>query len=414
MEYGLIGEKLGHSFSKIIHEQLADYSYDLMPLNHQEFKSFMEQREFTAINVTIPYKQAVIPYLDHMDTKAEHIQAVNTILKKDGKLYGTNTDYDGFWYTLKKHQINVKDKKVLICGDGGAAQAVKAVLQDEGCREIISIRRTKTAHTITYEEACAKHHDCQIIVNTSPCGMYPNHLDRPLDLAAFPDCEAVVDLIYNPLQTRLCVQAKKRNIRCAGGLEMLVAQAKYAVEFFKQTKLADTVIDTIVTQLMSEKRNIVLIGMPSCGKTTIAQALAKRMNREVVDLDEMLVDQQQKSIKTIMAEGGEAEFRRLESEVVKQISKQQGLIIATGGGVIKNPANPELLSMNGTLFYIKRPIEQLLVDDKRPLSSSTEAIAALWQERKALYERYADFVIENNADIEQAVTQIISAFTYKK
>lgn len=414
MEYGLIGEKLGHSFSKIIHEQLADYSYDLKPLNHQEFKSFMEQREFTAINVTIPYKQAVIPYLDHMDTKAENIQAVNTILKKDGKLYGTNTDYDGFWYTLKKHQINVKDKKVLICGDGGAAQAVKAVLQDEGCREIISIRRTKTAHTITYEEACIKHHDCQIIVNTSPCGMYPNHLDSPLDLAVFPDCEAVVDLIYNPLQTRLCVQAKKRNIRCAGGLEMLVAQAKYAVEFFKQTKLADTVIDTIVTQLMSEKRNIVLIGMPSCGKTTIAQALAKRMNREVIDLDEMLVKQQQKSIKTIMAEGGEAEFRRLESEVVKQISKQQGLIIATGGGVIKDPLNPELLSMNGTLFYIKRPIEQLLVDDKRPLSSSTEAIAALWQERKALYERYADFVIENNADIEQAVTQIISAFTYKK
>lgn len=414
MEYGLIGEKLTHSFSKIIHEQLADYTYTLQPLNKQEFTNFMEQRNFKAINVTIPYKKAVMPYLDHIDEKAVKIQAVNTIVNKDGKLYGTNTDYDGFYYTLKKHQIDVRNKKVLICGDGGAAQAIKAVLRDEGCKEMISFRRTSTPATISYKEARMKHSDCEVIINTSPCGMFPNHIELPLDLADFPKCEAVVDIIYNPLFTRLCIQAKKRNIKYAGGLEMLVAQAKYAIEFFIHKKLSDSVIDTIVKQLLSEKRNVVLIGMPSCGKTTIAEVLARQMNREYVDLDEMIVKQTNCSIKAIMAEGGEAAFRRLEHEAVMQISKQQGLIIATGGGVIKNPLNMEYLSMNGVIFYIKRELSQLLTDDNRPLSSSKEAIAALWEERKSLYPLYADYEIENNADIDQAVKQIISAFTYTK
>lgn len=414
MEYGLIGEKLGHSFSKIIHEQLADYTYTLQQLNQQEFTSFMEQRNFKAINVTIPYKKAVIPYLDHIDEKADKIQAVNTIVNKDDKLYGTNTDYDGFYYTLKKHHIDVRNKKVLICGDGGAAQAIKAVLRDEGCKEMICIRRTSTPTTISYEEARTKHQDSEVIVNTSPCGMYPNHLELPLDLADFPNCEAVVDIIYNPLHTRLCVQAKKRKMKYAGGLEMLVAQAKYAIEFFTQQKLSDAVIDTIVKQLLIEKRNIVLIGMPSCGKTTIAEALAKQMKREYVDLDEMIVKKSNQSIKAIMAEGGEAAFRKLEHEAVIEISKQQGLIIATGGGVVKNPANMEYLAMNSVLFYIKRDLSQLLVDDNRPLSSSKEAIKALWEERKTLYPLYADYEIENNADINQATTQILSAFTYTK
>lgn len=414
MEYGLIGEKLGHSFSKIIHEQLADYTYTLQPLNKQEFTSFMEQRNFKAINVTIPYKKAVMPYLDHIDPKALKIQAVNTIVNKDGQLYGTNTDYDGFYYTLKKHQIDVRNKKVLICGDGGAAQAIKAVLRDEGCKEMISFRRTSTPTTISYEEARIKHPDCEVIINTSPCGMFPNHLDIPLQLTDFPKCKAVVDIIYNPLLTRLCVQAKRRNIQYAGGLEMLVAQAKYAIEFFTQQKLQDSVIEGIVQQLLAERRNIVLIGMPSCGKTTIAKALAKQMKREWIDLDEYIEAQSGRSIKTIMAEGGEAAFRKLEHEAVAHISKQQGLIIATGGGVVKNPLNIEYLSMNGSLFYIQRDLSQLLVDDNRPLSSSKEAIKALWEERKELYSAYADFVVENNADIDQATAQIISAFTYTK
>ncbi len=412
MEYGLIGAKLGHSFSKIIHEQLANYTYELQPLNQQEFQTFMEQRKFKAINVTIPYKIAVMPYLDHIDAKAQKIKAVNTILQKDGKLYGTNTDYDGFYYTLQKHEIDVKNKKVLVCGDGGAAQAIKAVLTDEGCKEIISIRRTPTPTTVTYEEACRKHNDVQVIVNTSPCGMFPKHLETPINLADFPLCEAVVDIIYNPLLTRLCLQAKKRGLKYAGGLEMLVAQAKYAVEFFTQQTLDDALIAQLVEKLLQEKRNIVLIGMPSCGKTTIAKALAHRCGRAWIDIDEAIVKRSGKSIKAIMEAGGEAAFRKTESDTVADISKLQGYVIATGGGVIKNPLNMELLSLNGSIFYIKRDLSALLVDKERPLSSSKEAIAALWEERKALYPLYADAVIENNADIEDAITQLLSAFTY--
>lgn len=414
MEYGLIGERLGHSFSKIIHEQLADYTYTLHPLDQKAFVEFMEKRDFKAINVTIPYKQAVIPYLDHMDKKATDIQAVNTIYRKNGKLYGTNTDYDGFCYTLKKHDIHVKDKKVLICGDGGAAQAVKAVLRDKGCKEIISVRRTPTSTTISYEEAVRKHFDCEVIINTSPCGMYPNHLGLPLNLDDFPQCKAVVDIIYNPLSTRLCVQAKRRNLQYAGGLEMLVAQAKYAVTFFTQQTLSDSVIEPMVKQLLSQKRNIVLIGMPSCGKTTIAKALAQQMKREYIDLDEMIVQQKHCSISTIINEYGEAQFRRWEHEAVTEISQRQGLIIATGGGVVKNPLNMEYLAMNGTIFYIKRDLSKLSVDDNRPLSSSKQAIAALWEERKALYSLYADYEIDNNADMDQAINEILSAFTYIK
>ncbi len=410
MKYGLIGNKLGHSFSKTIHELLASYTYELCPLTEAEFHRFMKQRDFSAINVTIPYKIAVISYLDEMDEKACKIGAVNTILHQNGRLMGTNTDYDGFRYTLNQHHINVYNKKVLVLGDGGGAQAIKAVLKDEGCKQIISTRRTASPTTISYEEARQRHRDVQIIVNTTPCGMYPDNDECPCDLADFPACEAVVDIIYNPLLTRLCLQARQRGIRYAGGLEMLIAQAKYAVEFFTRKAISDHRIDEIYHQMIKEKRNIVLIGMPSCGKTTIARLLGEQLGRNWIDLDEAIKTQTHRSIADIINQDGEAAFREIESSVCAQLAKSQNIIISTGGGIVKNPQNMERLACNGWIVYVKRDLDLLLVDKARPLSSSKNAIAALYEERRHLYEGYSDVIIENDRDINTAVTQILQAY----
>lgn len=410
MQYGLIGNKLGHSFSKTIHEQLAPYTYDLCPLTESEFHSFMERRDFKAINVTIPYKIAVIPYLDEIDKKAQKIGAVNTILHQDNRLLGTNTDYDGFLYTLKQHHIDFRNKKALVLGDGGGAQAIKAVLQDEGCAQIVSTRRTASPTTITYEEARLKHRDVQIIVNTTPCGMFPDNDDRPCDLNDFPSCEAVVDIIYNPLLTRLCLQAKQKGIRYAGGLEMLIAQAKYAVEFFTQQSIGDHKINEIYRQMMKEKRNIVLIGMPSCGKTTIARKLSEQLGRSWVDLDEVIEAQTQRTIADIIRQDGESSFREIEANVCAQFAKKQNTIIATGGGIIKNAQNTERLAGNGWIVYVKRDLDLLLVDPARPLSSGKEAIAALYEERKQRYEKAADVIVENNHDMNTTIKQIMQAY----
>ncbi len=410
MEYGLIGAQLKHSFSKQIHEQLADYQYELWPLDETKFHCFMKERSFQAINVTIPYKQKVLPYLDDMDDKAKQIGAVNTIRKKDGQLYGTNTDYDGFLYTLHRHHITVKDQKVLVLGDGGAAQAIKAVLRDEGCRELISVRRSPSPHTITYEQARKEHTDVQIIVNTSPCGMYPNLTDMPCDLNDFPHVSAYVDIIYNPIDTKTCIQAKYMGIPYVGGLEMLVAQAKYAVEFFTDRSLSDACIDSIYHQILQSKRNLVLIGMPSCGKTTIGRSLAQAMGRELIDLDAEIVKQSNRSIKQIILEDGEAVFRQLEQQVALRFAAKQGVIIACGGGIVKNKDNMMHLAMNGVCVYIKRDLDQLLVDEERPLSSDRHAIATLYEERKELYEAYSDFTVTNDTDIESITQAIIHAW----
>lgn len=245
MDYGLIGEKLGHSYSKIIHEQLTDYQYEIHPLSKEEFPLFMEKKNFKAINVTIPYKCDVIPYLDVIDEKAKKIGAVNTIVNDNGKLTGYNTDYDGFYYTLVKSQINVKGKKVLVLGNGGAALAVLAVLKTLGARQIIIVKYKEEADCITYQQAKEQHFDASIIVNTTPVGMYPNCDISPIDLTPYQNLEAVVDVIYNPLTTKLLAEASERNIKAVNGLWMLVAQAKYAVEHFKDCKLSDDLIDPI-------------------------------------------------------------------------------------------------------------------------------------------------------------------------
>ena len=254
MDYGLIGEKLGHSYSKDIHEMLADYTYDLCPLTKEEFAEFMEKKEFKSINVTIPYKRDVIPYLDEMDDNAKAIGAVNTIVNKDGKLYGHNTDFSGFMYMLKKHDIDVAGKKCLVLGDGGASKAVVAVLKKMGASEVIIVDIIKTETAITYDECFEKHTDAQFIANASPVGMYPKCDASPVDLTRFPKGEAVADVIYNPLQTKLVAQAEELGMKGVNGLEMLVAQALYAVEFFLDTKLDEAKIDEVYKTIYEQKK----------------------------------------------------------------------------------------------------------------------------------------------------------------
>ncbi|MDO4167210.1 MAG: shikimate dehydrogenase [Eubacteriales bacterium] len=253
MEYGLIGGQLGHSYSKDIHEMLADYTYDLCPLTQEEFKTFMEKQDFKAINVTIPYKRDVIPYLYEMDDNAKAIGAVNTIVNKDGKLYGHNTDFSGFLYMLEKHNISVQNKKCVVLGDGGASKAVVAVLKKCGASDVIIVDIVQTESAITYEELFEKHTDAEFIANTSPVGMYPKCDNSPVDLSRFPKCEAVADVIYNPLETKLIAQAKSLGMIGVNGLEMLVAQALYAIEFFLDTSLDEAQIDAVYQKLYQEK-----------------------------------------------------------------------------------------------------------------------------------------------------------------
>ena len=399
MEYGLIGEKLGHSFSKIIHEKLADYTYELCPLTKDELDAFMTAKQFKAINVTIPYKQDVIPYCDMLDDSAKRIGVVNTIVNRDGKLFGYNTDFAGFLYNLNAHDITLKDKKVMICGSGGTCKTVTAVAEYMGAKEILVVSRSKKENTVTCEE-CIRHKDVDVIVNASPKGMYPNNLESPLDLSDFPNCKAVVDVIYNPLKTRLLQQAEQLGMKAVNGLEMLVAQAKFAVEHFLSTEIENNKIDQITQDLLKQLTNIVFIGMPSCGKTLTGQALCKYIDKTFVDTDAVIVERSGMSIKEMFARHGEAYFRQWEHDVIEELSKQNGLIIATGGGAIKNEENIQNLKQNGVVMFIDRDLEHLLVTDDRPLSKDVNAVAKLYEERYPLYTKYGDLRVPNNYPME--------------
>ena len=399
MEYGLIGEKLGHSFSKIIHEKLADYTYELCPLAKDELDAFMTAKQFKAINVTIPYKQDVIPYCDVLDDSAKRIGVVNTIVNRDGKLFGYNTDFAGFLYNLNAHGITLKDKKVMICGSGGTCKTVTAVAEYMGAKEILVVSRSKKENAVTYEE-CIRHKDVDVVVNASPKGMYPDNGESPLDLSNFPNCKAVVDVIYNPLKTRLLQQAEQLGMKAVNGLEMLVAQAKFAVEHFLSTEIENDKIDQITLELLKQLTNIVLIGMPSSGKTLTGKALCKYIDKTVVDTDAVIVERSGMSIKEMFARHGEAYFRQWEHDVIEEFSKQNGLIIATGGGAIKNEENIQNLKQNGVVMFIDRDLEHLLVTDDRPLSKDTHAVAKLYEERYPLYTKYGDLRVPNNYPME--------------
>lgn len=411
MRYGLIGEKLGHSFSKDIHERIADYTFDLIPLSKEEFKTFMEKKEFTALNVTIPYKKDVTPYLDEMDEHAKAIGAVNTIVNRDGKLKGYNTDFTGFLYMVKKHNVHMEGKKVLIIGNGGASAAIQAVVQHESAGSMVIVDVVPGNGAISYDEMFSSHLDAEIIINTSPIGMYPRIGNAPIDISMFHKCEAVLDVIYNPILTRLCFEAQEMDIKRVNGLEMLIAQAKQSVEFFLDKSIDDQIIDDIYQDMLRERCNIVLIGMPSAGKTTIGKMLENRMQKEFIDLDDIIIEKAGKSIPEIFEESGEAGFRAIETEAAIEVSKLNNKIIATGGGTIKHKVNMDYLRQNGITIFIDRDVDKLISSDpNRPLSKSTDALEKMHAERLPLYQKYAAYVAVNNSDIESTVTEIEEAY----
>lgn len=410
MRYGLIGEKLGHSFSKIIHEQLADYTYDLIPLTREELDTFLTEKQFSALNVTIPYKETVIPYLDEVDAHAQKIGAVNTIVNRNGKLTGYNTDFYGFRYMLQNNGIAVAGKKALVLGKGGASKAVIAVLEELGAKEILTVYYKENPETITYEDCYKNHTDAEIIVNTTPVGMYPKADDCPIDLSRFPHLSGVADVVYNPLRTQLIVEAEKRGINAAGGLEMLVAQAKYAVEIFLDMKIDDIRINEINAGLVKERSNLVLIGMSGGGKTVLGKLAAEKLGKTFVDTDEEIVKRIGMPIADFFAKEGEPAFRKIETEVLHDFSSQNNLVISTGGGIVKNPLNVEYLKRNGRIVWLKRDAELLQSGNGRPLAPDKAATLKLYEERLPLYTAAAEAIAENNGTAEEGLEAILLAY----
>ena len=417
MEYGLIGEHLGHSFSAIIHGKIAPYQYELKELSPSDLHDFMQKKDFKAINVTIPYKQAVIPYLDEIEENAKKIGAVNTIVNRDGKLIGYNTDYLGIKALASKIGVGLEDKKVLILGSGGTSRTANAAASSLNAKQILTVSRSVRPNCITYEEAYQYHADAEYIINTTPVGMYPNQDGRddqsakPIDLNVFPNLKGVLDVIFNPLRTNLICTARKNGIPADGGLYMLVAQAVYAAEKFLDTSLDKSIIDRIYCELRSQKENIVLIGMPGCGKSTVGKRLAKELNRPFFDVDDEIVKQAGISIPDIFEKHGEQHFRQLESEVIKnQISAQTGAVISTGGGAILKNENVLRLKRNGKLYFLDRPIENIRPTPDRPLSMDFTALKKRYDERYPRYQEVADLHIKTNESIDDTANCIKEDF----
>lgn len=408
MKYGCIGERLGHSFSKEIHNALAPYEYELCEIEKNNLDAFMKERNFSAINVTIPYKEAVIPYLAEIDKSAKAIGAVNTIVNRDGKLYGYNTDYYGMSELIKKMRLSLKGKKVAILGTGGTSKTAFAVAEDMGAKEILKISRSAKDSALTYEELYLSHSDTDIVINTTPSGMYPNVDGLPVELDKLPNISGVVDAVYNPLNTRLITQAKKRGINAEGGLYMLVAQAVRASEIFLDTKYPDETSKKIYEKILSSKQNIVLIGMPGCGKTTVGKILAEKLSRPLVDSDELIIEETGKNISNIFEESGEIGFRDIEQRVIKEkVLSLSGSVIATGGGAVIREENIDALKQNGVLFFLDRPLEQLLPTSDRPLANTAEAIKKRYEERYPIYCRVCDKKINANTSAEDTADRII-------
>ena len=401
MEYGLIGSKLGHSYSKIIHEMLCGYRYDLCPLpTEEEARAFLTRRQFKAINVTIPYKRLVMEYCTYIDPRAKAIGAVNTVVNKNGLLYGYNTDYLGFAHLCDAHGVDFAGETVLILGTGGTHTTTRAV----------SRHPDPETGELSYAEAVRS--GAQIVINTTPAGMYPNVGVCSLDVAKMPGLEAVLDVVYNPDKTELILRAEEAGAPVAvGGLEMLVAQAVYAAEYFLSRKFDDAAgeIGRITAALRRDMLNVALIGMPSSGKSTVGRALAERLGKKFIDLDEEIVKADGRSIPDIFAAEGEDGFRAKESAQTARFAKEGRQLLSCGGGIIKRGENLRALHQNGVVLFLDRPLDALTVGGGRPLSSSTEALKKMEAERRPLYLAAADAVIPNSGTVEDAVTTAMEA-----
>lgn len=402
MNCGLLGGKLGHSYSPQIHSHLGDYPYRLIEKSSEEIEDFMNNGDFTGLNVTIPYKSTVIPYCESLSPVAARLGAVNTIVRqKDGTLSAHNTDYFGFDSMLRRTGLSVTGKKVLVLGTGGTSKTAVAVLQDHGAQVAIISRSGENNYT-----NLERHTDASVIVNTTPVGMYPNNGVAPVSLDDFPNLEGVLDVIYNPARTQLLLDAEKRGIVAMNGLLMLVAQAKESAEWFTGKPIADEKIHEIHALLRKQMENIILIGMPGSGKSTVGQIIAERTGKTFVDADALIAEKAGCTIPEIFNTQGEAGFRAIETQVLTEIGKSSGLVIATGGGCVTREENYPLLHQNGTIFCLERDLEQLATDG-RPLSQSSK-MEEMYRIRKPMYARFADHSISNNSAPENAASKILT------
>ncbi|MBQ6892983.1 MAG: AAA family ATPase [Clostridia bacterium] len=410
MKYGLLGEKLPHSHSPKIHGMLGNHDYTLFEKEKGEVADFLAARDFDGINVTIPYKQTVMPLCDVLDGAAIEIGAVNTVTNCDGKLFGCNTDFDGFIFMCNRAGIDMKGKKVLILGGGGTSHTATAAAKKLGAASVrIADLDRELNYTNLYDEAS----DAEIIIHTTPVGMYPKNEGKLVDLKKFPSLSGVVDVVYNPLRTRLICEAQSLGIPCTGGLTMLVAQAAFADKYFRGARHSGAEIVDIVNRVQSELENIVLIGMPGCGKSTAGKYVAKQLGREFVDIDKVIVERAGKSIPDIFAEHGEEYFRDLETEVAMDVSKRSGIVIACGGGTVLREENRTALHQNGKVVYIKRNLESL-AKGGRPLSQGENALEKLYEVRRPIYEGFADVIVEPCGAVEDCVKAILKQTGVKR
>ena len=401
---GLIGERLSHSFSPQIHKRLADYSYALFELSEGEVADFLKSKSFDAVNVTIPYKKTVMPFLDEITEEAKRIGSVNTVIKlPDGRLAGDNTDYFGFSYLIKKSGIKTEGKNVLILGTGGASLTASTVSADMGAKKITFVSRNGK---INYENVYSLCADSEVIINCTPVGMYPKNGVAPIELERFNACQGVIDMIYNPSRTKLLLDAERLNIPCINGLPMLVAQAKKACELFLDCKIDDGEIDNITNEIENETKNIILIGMPGCGKTTVGKMLSQILHRPFTDTDQMIIESEELDIPTIFEKYGEEHFRVSEHREIINAGKMSGAVISTGGGCVTRKENLEPLRQNGTVIFIHRSIDKLDVSG-RPLSAKN-SLREMYKKRLPMYRQFCDFEVNNDTDVESCVAEIIN------
>ena len=388
----------------------SDYSYELIELRPEELEDFFGRRDFDGVNVTIPYKEAVIPLLDRIDDAAGQIGAVNTVVCENGRLVGYNTDQHGMRMAILRAGIEPAGKKALICGTGGTSKTAEYVLRSLGARDVVRLTRRDGAG-VTYNDAYERHADASVIVNTTPCGMYPDNYSSPIDLEKFPALEGVFDAVYNPLRTPLVMKARKLGIKAAGGLYMLVAQAERASELFRGTVCGKGCVDAVYESLLRECENVVLTGMPSSGKTTVGRLVADSLGKDFIDTDDVIVEKEGRTIPEIFSSEGEKYFRDAESEVIKEVSMLRGKVIATGGGSVLREENVCALKQNGRIFFLDRPLSSLTPTDDRPLSGDAQSLEKRYRERIDIYNAACDVRIENAGTAQEASDVIVRSFT---
>ena len=407
MQYGLIGSKLAHSFSPELHALFGRYAYGLRELTLEELGPFLQARDFAGLNVTMPYKQAVIPYLEELSEAARETQAVNTVVNRGGRLFGDNTDLDGLLALIRRTGLELSGRIVLILGTGGTSRTAFTAAKRLGAGKILRLSRREGAGDCTYEEARQWHKDAQILINTTPVGMYPDNDGCPIDLEDYPKLEGVIDAVYHPLRTNLVQQAQRRGIPAAGGLYMLVKQAARSCELFSGRPVEEAETERAYQELLRSRRNPVLIGMPSSGKTTVGKLLAERLKLPFFDVDREIVKQENREIPEIFSEFGEAYFRKLETDCIRILAARGGRVIASGGGSVLSDENLRLLRQNGLLLLLDRPLELLTPSEERPLAASREALQTIYAERRARYLEAADEIIRADGSAEEAVEKIL-------